>query len=193
MQTLKYVSKASKITFISCKYITDGITRHIVGTLAGQYLDEIVSVFILQNTSITFGLWMILFFSVKFQLLSILLKNIYVHEQTLLFFISQLKKQLHIHVYVNSFFFYIVFSFFVSYNTPTRCRDYITSRLFQILAVQSWVHKFPPNNKRLFLQSRENQVSAFSRIPCKRALHICVILSERRFRQYVVIETTLPD
>lgn len=35
MQTLKYVSKASKITFISCKYITDGITRHIVGTLAG--------------------------------------------------------------------------------------------------------------------------------------------------------------
>lgn len=35
MQTLKYVSKASKITFISCIYITDGITRHIVGTLAG--------------------------------------------------------------------------------------------------------------------------------------------------------------
>lgn len=191
MQTLKYVSKASKITFISCIQYTDGITRHIVGTLAGQYLDEIVSIFILQNTNITFGLWMILFFSVKFQLLSILLKNIYVHEQTLFFYIT-VKKQLHIHVYVN-IFFYIVFSFFVSYNTPTRCRDYITSRLFQILAVQSWVHKFPPNNKRLFLQSRENQVSAFSRIPCKRALHICVILSERRFRQYVVIETTLPD
>lgn len=88
MQTLKYVSKASKITFISCIQYTDGITRHIVGTLAGQYLDEIVSIFILQNTNITFGLWMILFFSVKFQLLSILLKNIYVHEQTLFFYIT---------------------------------------------------------------------------------------------------------
>lgn len=105
MQTLKYVSKASKITFISCIQYTDGITRHIVGTLAGQYLDEIVSVFILQNTNITFGLWMILFFSVKFQLLSSTLKNIYVHEQHYFFFISQLKKQLHIHVYVNNFFF----------------------------------------------------------------------------------------
>lgn len=192
MQTLKYVSKASKITFISCIYITDGITRHIVGTLAGQYLDEIVSVFILQNTNITFGLWMILFFSVKFQLLSILLKNIYVHEQTLFFHIT-VKKTTTYTCIRQQFFFYILFSFFVSYNTPTRCRDYITSRLFQILAVQSWAHKFPPNNKRLFLQLRENQVSAFYRIPCKRALHICVILSERRFRQYVVIETTLPD
>lgn len=47
---------------------------------------------------------MILFFSVKFQLLSILLKNIYVHEQTLFFYIT-VKKQLHIHVYVNNFFF----------------------------------------------------------------------------------------
>lgn len=192
MQTLKYVSKASKITFISCIYITDGITRHIVGALAGQYLDEIVSLFILQNTNITFSLWMMLFFSVKFQLLSILLKNIYVHEQTLFFYIT-VKKTTTYTCIRQQFFFYIVFSFFVSYNTPTRCRDYITSRLFQILVVQSWVHKFPPNNKRLFLQSRENQVSAFSRIPCKRALHICVILSERRFRQYVVIETTLPD
>lgn len=31
---------------------------------------------------------MILFFSVKFQLLSITLKNIYVHEQTLFFYIT---------------------------------------------------------------------------------------------------------
>lgn len=93
---------------------------------------------------------MILFFSVKFQLLSITLKNIYVHEQTLFFYIT-VKKTTTYTCIRQQFFFYIVFSFFVSYNTPTRCRDYITSRLFQILAVQSWAHKFPPNNKRLFL------------------------------------------
>lgn len=45
---------------------------------------------------------MILFFRVNFQLLFITLKNIYVHEQTLYFYITVSKNQLHI--YVNKYF-----------------------------------------------------------------------------------------